>query len=71
MHLPDYHAKYFAHKLTKRCASDSLEKLAEALVDAQVDLNPHKSKPLILSYLGVYYHFKDSKEARQRHELPS
>jgi SNF2 family DNA or RNA helicase len=40
--LTDYHAKYFAHELTKRCASDSVEKLAGALVDAQVDLNPHQ-----------------------------
>ncbi len=37
-----YHAKYFAYELTKRCASDSAEKLAGALVDAQVDLNPHQ-----------------------------
>jgi hypothetical protein len=37
MHLTAYHAKYFAHELTKRCPSDSLEKLAGALVDAQVD----------------------------------
>ncbi len=36
-----YHAKYFAHELTKRCPSDSLEKLAGALADAQVDLNPN------------------------------
>lgn len=28
MSLTDYHAKYFAHELTKRCSSDSLEKLA-------------------------------------------
>ena len=41
MNLTDCHAKYFAHELTKRCASDSMEKLAGALVDAQVDLNPH------------------------------
>lgn len=40
MHLTDYHAKYFAHELTKRCPSDSAEKLAGALVDAQVDLSP-------------------------------
>ena len=46
MHMTDYHAKYFAHELTKRCASDSLEKLAGALVDAQVDLNHIKSKRL-------------------------
>ncbi len=37
-----YHAKYFAHELTKRCASDSVEKLAASLADAQVDLNPHQ-----------------------------
>ena len=37
-----YHAKYFAFELTKRCASDSMEKLAAFLADAQVDLNPHQ-----------------------------
>jgi len=42
MQLTDYHAKYFAHELTKRCPPDSVEKLAGALVDAQVDLNPHQ-----------------------------
>jgi SNF2 family DNA or RNA helicase len=42
MQLTHYHAKYFAHELTKRCASDSAEKLAGGLVDAQVDLNPHQ-----------------------------
>lgn len=26
--LTNHHAKYFTHELTKRCASDSLEKLA-------------------------------------------
>jgi len=40
--ITDYHAKYFAHELTKRCASDSVEKLAAVLSDAQVDLNPHQ-----------------------------
>jgi hypothetical protein len=44
MYLTDYHTKYFAHELTKRCPSDSLEKLAGALVDAQVDLNPHQGR---------------------------
>jgi SNF2 family DNA or RNA helicase len=40
--LTVYHAKYFAHELTRRCASDSVEKLATALSNAQVDLNPHQ-----------------------------
>ena len=37
-----YHARYLAHELTKRCPSDSLQKLAATLADAQVDLNPHQ-----------------------------
>jgi len=30
MRLTDYHAKYIAHELTRRCASDSVEKLYKA-----------------------------------------
>lgn len=32
--ITPYHAKYLAYELTKRCASDSVEKLAAALSDA-------------------------------------
>jgi adenine-specific DNA-methyltransferase len=50
MNLTDYHAKYFAHELTKRCSSDSVEKLAGALVDAQVDLNPHQVEAALFAF---------------------
>jgi hypothetical protein len=40
MNITDYHAKYFAYELTRRYSSDSLQKLAASLSDAQVDLNP-------------------------------
>ena len=50
MQLTPYHAKYFAHELTKRCPSDSVEKLAEALVDAQVDLNPHQVEAALFAF---------------------
>jgi len=40
--LTDHHARHFAHELRKRCASDSVEKLAAVLADAQIDLNPHQ-----------------------------
>lgn len=33
---------YFAHKLTLRGAADSMDRMAGALLDAQVDLNPHQ-----------------------------
>ena len=48
--LTDYHAKFFAHELTKRCSADSLEKLAGALVDAQVDLNPHQVEAALFAF---------------------
>jgi hypothetical protein len=50
MHLTDYHAKYFAHELTEGCASDSLEKLAGVLVDAQVDLDPQQVEAALFAF---------------------
>jgi adenine-specific DNA-methyltransferase len=44
MHLTDYHAKYFAHELTKRCPSDSTEKLAGTLVDAQDEIDRQRER---------------------------
>ncbi len=50
MELTDYHAKYFAYELTRRCPSDSVEKFAAALADAQVDLNPHQVDAALFSF---------------------
>src|SRR5450631_4241089 len=50
MHLTDYHAKYLAYELTKRCSSDSLEKLASAVAGAQVDLNPHQVDAALFAF---------------------
>src|SRR5919108_4768874 len=54
MHLTDFHAKYFAHELTKRCASDSAEKLAMVLADAQVDLNPHQVEAALFAFRSPF-----------------
>lgn len=48
--MTPYHAKYYAHELTRRCPSDSVEKLAGALVDAQVDLNPHQVDAALFAF---------------------
>ncbi|MDD5091642.1 MAG: SNF2-related protein [Candidatus Wallbacteria bacterium] len=45
-----YQAKYFAHELTKRAPSDSLEKLTAVLQDAQVDLNPHQVDAALFAF---------------------
>lgn len=45
-----YHAKYYAHELTKRCPSDSIEKLMGALADAQVALNPHQIEAALFAF---------------------
>ncbi|MBZ0168545.1 RNA helicase [Candidatus Methylomirabilis lanthanidiphila] len=54
MTLTPYHTKYFAHELTKRCPSDSIEKLAGALVDAQVDLNPHQVQAALFAFQSPF-----------------
>ena len=50
MNLTPYHAKYFAYELTKRSSSDSIQKLASVLVDAQVDLNPHQVEAALFAF---------------------
>src|SRR5918911_2330176 len=50
MNLTAYHAKYLAHELTLRARSDSVEKLATALADAQVDLNPHQIDAALFAF---------------------
>lgn len=54
MNLTDFHAAYFAHELTKRCASDSVEKLASVLSDAQVDLNPHQVEAALFAFRNPF-----------------
>lgn len=48
--ITSYQAKYFAHELTKRCSSDSLEKLSSTLSNAQVDLNPHQIEAALFAF---------------------
>ena len=54
MRITDFHANYFAHELTKRCASDSVEKLAAVLADAQVDLNPHQVEAALFAFRSPF-----------------
>jgi len=37
-----YHAKYFAHDLTRQAQPGGVDRLSMALFDACVDLNPHQ-----------------------------
>lgn len=48
--ISSYQAKYIAYDLTKRCPTESIEKLAGALVDAQVDLNPHQVEAALFAF---------------------
>lgn len=52
--ITDYHAKYIAHELTKRYPSDSVEKLAAVLADAQVDLNPHQIEAALFAFRSPF-----------------
>jgi superfamily II DNA or RNA helicase len=50
MHLTDYHAKLIATELTRKCPSNSIEKLTAVLSDAQVDLNPHQVDAALFAF---------------------
>ena len=50
MSLTPHQAKYFAYELTKKSSSVSMEKLAGALLDAQVDLNPHQVEAALFAF---------------------
>lgn len=50
MGLTAYHARFFANELTKRSSSDNVDKLASALSDAQVDLNPHQIEAALFAF---------------------
>ncbi len=48
--ITEYHAKLFAHELSKRHSIADVEKLAGALLDAQVDLNPHQVEAALFAF---------------------
>lgn len=52
--ITDYHAKYFAWELSKRCPPDSIEKITSTLADAQVDLNPHQVDAALFAFRSPF-----------------
>ncbi len=56
MVFTDFQASYYAHELTRRCPSDSVEKLAAVLADAQaqVDLNPHQVEAALFAFRNPF-----------------
>ena len=54
MQLTPHHIRYFAHDLTRRHSSDSVEKLASVLADAQVDLNPHQVEAALFAFRNPF-----------------
>lgn len=50
MDLTDHQAQYLAFDLTRRCPSDSVEKLAGTVASAQVDLNPHQVDAALFAF---------------------
>ncbi len=48
--LTRYHAKLYAHELSKRCASSNLEKIIPTLMGARVDLNPHQIDAALFAF---------------------
>lgn len=49
MELTAYHARYYAHDLTRRAAT-GLDRLSMSLFDAAVDLNPHQIEAALFAF---------------------
>ena len=45
-----YHAKYFAHELTRISSGNDSDKLSRSLFDAAVDLNPHQIEAALFAF---------------------
>src|SRR5574344_1429377 len=50
----DYHAKYFAYELTKRCSAETIEKFVRTLSEAQVQLNPHQIDAALFAFKSPF-----------------
>jgi len=50
----EYHAKLFAHELSRRHSASDSEKLASTLLDAQVDLNPHQVEAALFAFKSPF-----------------
>lgn len=50
MNLTEYHAAYYAHELSRRHSLGDSEKIASALADANVDLNPHQLDAALFAF---------------------
>ena len=48
--ITDYHAKLYANELLRRCPSDSVERFTAALMNSQVDLNPHQVDAALFAF---------------------
>ena len=48
--MTEYHAIYYSHELSRRHSLNDSEKLATALADAQVDLNPHQLDAALFAF---------------------
>ena len=48
--ITPYHAKYFAHYLTRKLPANDLCKLTASLHDAQVDLTSHQVEAALFAF---------------------
>jgi SNF2 family DNA or RNA helicase len=54
LNITSFHGKLLAEELLQRFPSDSIEKLAFPLADAQVDLNPHQIEAALFAFRNPF-----------------
>lgn len=50
INITSFHAKYYAHFLTRKLPANDLDKLTSSLHDAQVDLTPHQIEAALFAF---------------------
>jgi ERCC4-related helicase len=48
--ISDFHAKLYAHELLRHCPTTSVERFTAALLNSQVDLNPHQIDATLFAF---------------------
>ena len=66
--ITEYHAKLYAHELSKRHSVADAEKLAGTLLDAQVDLNPHQASRALRIQVPVVEGSRARRRSRPRQD---
>ena len=70
-YFTSYQTQYFAWQLTRRLSSEDEDKLTGAIMDAQIDLNPHQVDAALFAFKNPFSKGDPSVAALVVRSIPS